>query len=144
MAHKGDTLGFAGFKGELVADNEAKYGAEIREKYGDRAVDASNAKMMGMTEEEYLHTQELEKRYKELLVAAMEKGDPSCAEAQQACDLHREWLQMFWEDGLYSKDAHLGMGEMYVADERFRQNYDSVKPGMAAFFRDALQVYTAG
>lgn len=42
---------FKGFKEKLIADNEKQYGQEIREKYGDETVDASNAKLMNMTEQ---------------------------------------------------------------------------------------------
>lgn len=42
---------FEGFKRKMTEENEAKYGKEIREKYGDAIVDASNKKVMGMTED---------------------------------------------------------------------------------------------
>ena len=35
---------FEGFKQKLIDDNEAKYGKEAREKFGDKAVDKSNQK----------------------------------------------------------------------------------------------------
>ena len=44
---------FACFAEKLAQDNESKYGAEIRAKYGDAAVDKSNAKVKGMTEAQY-------------------------------------------------------------------------------------------
>ncbi len=40
---------FEGFKTKLVEENEKQYGKEIREAYGDDAVEASNAKLMGST-----------------------------------------------------------------------------------------------
>ena len=45
---------------KLVQDNEKKYGEEIRAKYGVEAVEKSNAKVKGMTEEQY---RELTKAY---------------------------------------------------------------------------------
>ena len=44
---------FEAFKKGLVEENEKKYGAEVRERWGDEAADASNAKLMGMTEEQF-------------------------------------------------------------------------------------------
>lgn len=41
---------FEGFKKDLVKQNEEKYGKEIREEYGDKQVDESNAKMLGLNE----------------------------------------------------------------------------------------------
>jgi DNA-binding transcriptional MerR regulator len=40
---------FEGFKQKLIEDNEERYGAEVREKYGEEAVNSSNAKLKGMT-----------------------------------------------------------------------------------------------
>jgi len=40
---------FEGFKQKTVAENEAKYGKEIREEYGDETVNKSNQKVMGMS-----------------------------------------------------------------------------------------------
>ena len=44
---------FEGFKQKIINENERQYGKEIREKFGDAIVDASNAKMMGLTDEQY-------------------------------------------------------------------------------------------
>jgi len=45
---------FEGFKQNLIAGNEAKYGKEIREKYGGTTIDASNAKVNGMSQRDRL------------------------------------------------------------------------------------------
>lgn len=145
---KGETImsdaeKFESFKKKAVEDNETAYGAEIREKYGDEAVDASNAKMMGMSLENYQRAEALRKEFETLLSSAAGKGDPAGSEAQRACDLHGQWLRLFWKDGTYSKAAHLGMGEMYAADERFAAYYERLAPGCAVFFRDALKIYCA-
>ena len=44
---------FRGFKEKLIRENEEKYGKKARERWGAEAVDASNAKLMTLTEEEY-------------------------------------------------------------------------------------------
>jgi len=63
------------------------------------------------------------------------------AKAQIACELHKEWLCYFWEDGMYSKEAHLSLAEMYVADERFAAHYEKIAPGCAVFLKESLEVY---
>ena len=80
---------------------------------------------------------------KEALVAAMAAGDPTGEDAHRAADLHRQWLCKFWKDGTYSKAAHLGLAEMYVADDRFKAYYEAVAPGAAEFLRDAIKAYCA-
>ncbi len=132
---------FEAFKQGLVDENEKKYGKEVRERWGDDAADASNAKLMGMTEEQYRATQELEREIRDVLVAAMETGDPASEEAHHAADLHRQWLCAFWKDGTYSKAAHRGLAEMYVADERFKAYYEAWAPGAAEFLCDAIKAF---
>lgn len=131
---------FEGFKQKMVDDNENKYGAEIREKYGDERVDSSNKKIMGMTEEQYAEVERLSADLTATLKEAFKTGDPAGELAQKAADLHRRWLCRFWDS--YSKEAHAGVARMYVEDERFTAHYDREQPGTAAFLRDAILVYT--
>ena len=86
---------FEGFKQKMLDKNEKQYGKEIREKYGNDIVDASNAKMMGLTAEQYKKVQELSCQISDLLKTAFEQGDPSSELAQKVCALHKEWLGYF-------------------------------------------------
>lgn len=131
---------FEGFKKRIVEDNERKYGEEARAKYGKEAVERSNQKVLHMTQEEYEKAENLSQAVGETLAEAYKTGDPAGELAQKAADLHRQWLCLYW-DG-YSKEAHAGLGEMYVADERFKVYYDGVQPGAAEFLRDAIKIYT--
>lgn len=135
-----DAKKFEGFKQKLVDDNEKKYGQEIREKYGDDTINQSNQKLKEMTEEQYATIQQLEEEMFETLLQAMEHGDPASVLAQKSADLHREWLSFYWNS--YSKEAHAGVAQMYVDDDRFTEYYDKRRPGLAAFLRDAVHVYT--
>ncbi|AIQ45114.1 MerR family transcriptional regulator [Paenibacillus sp. FSL R7-0273] len=131
---------FAGFKQKLIEDNEQKYGQEIREKYGEEAVEKSNRKLRNMTEEQYAACQQLEEDLFAALEQAMEEGDSASELAQKAAGLHRQWLGFSWDT--YTKEAHAGLAQMYVEDERFTAYYDKRRPGMAAFLRDAVHIYT--
>lgn len=131
---------FEGFKQKLVDDNEKKYGKEIREKYGEETLNKSNAKVKGMTEEQYAKVQKLEEQLFINLKSAMDTGDPAGELAQKAADLHKHWLCFYWDQ--YSKEAHAGLAEMYVADERFTAYYDKVQSGATEFLRDAIIIYT--
>lgn len=131
---------FEGFKEKLINDNEEKYGVEIREKYGDAAINASNEKFRNLSKEQYDEYVQLEKKVLETLKAAFATKDPASDLAQKAADLHRTWLSYTWNN--YSKEAHAGVAKMYVADERFTQYYDKEQPGLAAFLRDSILIYT--
>jgi DNA-binding transcriptional MerR regulator len=132
---------FEGFKQALIDDNEALYGEEVREKYGDETVDRSNAKRKGMTQEQFAESEKLTQELNAALKAAFEQGDPAGELAQKACALHGEWLRFWWADGSYSKERHLAIGEMYVGDARFAAYYDEIAPGLAGFLLEALKVY---
>jgi len=131
---------FEGLKKKLLEDNERKYGKEIRGKYGDEAVERSNKKIKNMTQEEYTDITELEEKLMEILQKAFETGDPAGEQAQKAAELHRQWISFYWD--IYSKEAHAGLAEMYVAEERFKSYYDKEQPGTAEFLRDAILIYT--
>lgn len=143
---KGETImsdkeKFEGFKQKLVEDNETAYGKEIRAQFGNAAIDASNAKVKGMSEEQWGKAETLRTEYEGLLKTALEQDDPASDTAQKACALHKEWLCMFWQDDAYSKEAHKALAQGYVDDERFTAYYEKITPGCAAFLRDAISIY---
>lgn len=131
---------FEGFKQKMIDDNEKKYGKEIREKYGDEQVEASNKRFENMTKEEYDAFEALGNQVLDTLKKAFATGDPAGRLAQETADLHRQWLSYAW--GTYSKEAHAGVARMYVDDERFTAYYDKEQPGAAKFLRDAVLIYT--
>lgn len=131
---------FAAFKQKLIDENEQKYGKEIREKYGDQTIDRANQKVLNMTEEQYAEVKKLEQEVLDTLNEAFLTGDPASDLAQKAADLHRQWLSHFWES--YTKEAHVGVTQMYVDDERFAAYYNRKHAGAAEFLRDAVLIYT--
>ncbi|WP_163195689.1 MerR family transcriptional regulator [Clostridium thermarum] len=131
---------FEGFKQKMIDENEKKYGKEIREKYGEDAVEKSNKAFKNMSEEDYNRMTKLGEEIHEVLAEAFKTGDPAGELAQKAAELHKQWISMAW--GQYSKEAHAGVAQMYVDDERFTAYYDKEQPGTAAFLRDAIFIYT--
>lgn len=131
---------FEGFKKKMIDDNEKKYGKEVREKYGKETVEKSNAKVMNMTEQQHEEVTTLAEELHNTLAEAFKTGDPASDIAQKAADLHKQWLTFYWSE--YSKEAHAGLAQMYVDDERFTAYYDKEQPGTAAFLRDAIHIYT--
>lgn len=131
---------FEGFKQKLIDENEKKYGKEIREKFGDDIVKKSNEKLKSMTQEEHEEVTRLANALTATLAEAFKTGDPASDIAQKAADLHKQWLTYYWSE--YNKDAHAGVAQMYVDDERFKAYYDELQPGTAEFLRDAIHIYT--
>lgn len=132
---------FEAFKRRAVEANEEQYGKEIREQYGPEAVEASNARLLSMTEEEHGQWKALEAEILSALAAAVRAGeDPAGPEGRRIAELHRRWLCRAWDK--YTPQAHRGVAELYTADQRFTAYYDQEVPGCAAFLRDAVQAYT--
>lgn len=134
-----DTDKFEGFKNEIIKENEDRYGREIREKYGDNAIDKSYGKVSKMSKEEWNEVEALGEKVNEALREAMILGGPTSEKAQEVVKLHKKWLSYF---GDYTKEAHIGLGEMYVYDPRFKEFYESrVGKNAAEFLRDSIANY---
>ena len=131
---------FEGFKKQMIEENEQKYGSEIRKKYGNNQVDQSNARVMNMTQEQHDEVTALAENIIVTLAEAFKTGDPAGELAQKAAEMHKQWLGFYWNK--YSKEAHAGLAQMYVDDERFTAYYDKEQPGTAKFLRDAIYIYT--
>ena len=134
-----DHAKFEGMKKNMIEENEKKYGKETRAHFGDKVVNESNAKLMGLTQKQFEDHETLTTLLNQTLVRALEEGDPGSPLAQKACELHKQWLGSFWSE--YSKEAHLGLVQMYVDDSRFKAYYDAIAPGTAEFLLEAMKRY---
>lgn len=72
-------------------------------------------------------------------LAALIDRDPGAAEVQAVVQRHFQHIN----DRFYTLTPafYRGLGELYVADYRFTEKIDKVKPGLAAFWRDAIAVF---
>ena len=139
-----DAERFEGMKQRAIAENEERYGAEVREAYGDDAMDGANERLVSMDEAEWHDAEALGAAILEQLRAAMATGKAEGPEAQRLCAMHARWLQMHWGPGTYSPAAHSALAEGYVADPRFTAYYDDAAgEGATAFLRDALVAWCA-
>ena len=130
---------FEGFKDFLITENEEKYGKEIREKYTDKVVNKSNQKLKSMADDEWQYQEDLKNEIFSLLKRSVEHGIISDSDSVKLFEAHRDWLKMFATKGLYSKEYHISLGEMYVSDERFTTYYDSVAGnGASELLRDVI------
>lgn len=140
LLNRGETMTdqakFENQKNQMISTNEQKYGQEIRQKYGNQTVDNSNARLKGMDQTTFDHANELAALIIEKLLQAMDSGDPASDLAQETVQLHKEWLMIYWP--AYTPEAHAGLAQMYVDDERFTSYYDQHREGAALFLRDAI------
>lgn len=132
---------FEGMKRRIIQENEDAYGREARERYGSEAVEASGRRLAGMTEEEWTQMQTEETEFRQALLRAMAADDPAGEDAREAVRLHAAWLARFWPPESVTPQAHVGMAELYVQDQRFTDYYEKTAPGFAAFFLRAARAY---
>lgn len=138
-----DTDKFECFKQDMIQKNEARYGPELRARYGDALVDRANARLAGLTREQYDAMTTLEDEIRRDLTAAVLAGDaPDGPAGRMLAEKHRRWLSASWEQP-YTPQAHAALAALYTQDKRFTDYYDQAVPGCAAFLRRAVEAYTA-
>ncbi|AKG52999.1 transcriptional regulator merR family [Dehalogenimonas sp. WBC-2] len=112
---------------------------EAREKYGEKTVADSEARVMAMGKEKMTVVQaEFDNIYR-AIVADMPKG-PKCAEVQTRIARWRELMENFSH---YTDEMILGLGQTYSADDRFVAFYHNYHEDMPGFMTRAIEHYCA-
>lgn len=124
---------------------------EVAQRWGDDAARASETWWAALDEAERddarARSAALAAAWRELAARADAGESPGGEAAQALAGRHVEWLSGFPGTPAASgdpaaRDAYVrGLGELYVADERFAANYGGVEG--AAFVRDALEAWVA-
>ena len=130
---------FTAFKKQQIAENERQYGTEIREKYGEERIEQSNQKYLKLTEAELAEMGQTEQQMMTLIASYLENPVLPSETAQQIYECHKKWLNYSWPS--YSGEAHKGLTEMYVGDERFTAYYDQKVIGSAQVLYDVIHFY---
>lgn len=116
---------------------ENKYEEEARKRWGDEAVDATNAQMDQLsTDERKAFADEFNGLFRKLAEIRHERPD-----SKRAQDGIRAWYERLNEIGSYSLDAFKGLGQLYVTDSRFTKNMDQFGEGLAKFMCEAMAIY---
>ncbi len=123
---------------EFIAENESKYGDELREKYGDEVINKSFEKLKKAS---YQDIQNATETLNNSLLTAFKTNDPSSTEAQNACENYQKLLLMTWPDGLYSKESQLALVKSFMQDDRFISYYENLEKGLMEFFYKATKIY---
>ncbi|MDJ0343992.1 MerR family transcriptional regulator [Streptomyces sp. H10-C2] len=126
---------FEVFGGQFDPDD---YAEEAEQRWGGtEAYQESQRKAASYTKEDWLRIKADVDGVNSRLAAAMDTGaGPDSEQAMDLAEEHRQHICRFFYDCTY--EIHTGLGEMYVADERFTATYEAVRPGLAAYLRDAI------
>ena len=122
--------------GDFVPEAHAE---ETRERWGDtEAYRQSRRRVSSYTKENWLEIRTEHEEISARFAAHFESGAaPESEEAMAAAETHRLHISRWFYD--CGHEMHLGLTEMYVADERFRANYDALAEGLSEFIRDAAR-----
>jgi MerR family transcriptional regulator, thiopeptide resistance regulator len=114
------------------------YDDETRELWGDsEAYRESTARVASYGESEWCEIRAEAEQIVSDFVALQEDGeDPAGDLARAVAERHRQHVSRWFYE--CSPRVHRGLGEMYVADERFARNYERHAAGLAAYVRDAF------
>jgi DNA-binding transcriptional MerR regulator len=113
------------------------YAEEAEQRWGETAAyKESQRRVASYKREDWQRLKAEENEIRARLAAALQSGlAPDSEEAIAAAEAHRQHISRWFYECDY--EIHRGLTEMYVSDERFRSNYDTQTPGLAAFIRDA-------
>ncbi|QKS73000.1 MerR family transcriptional regulator [Paenalkalicoccus suaedae] len=136
-------------KGEFAMSNEERfkgmafkddtYEQEARERWGDAPIEESKRRVESLSDAEQQALGEEWERIYRKLAEVMQTESPESARSQEAI---AEWFHYLNANfGTYSKAAFAGLGEMYVADERFTKNIDAYGDGLAVFMAKAMKEF---
>ncbi|MFI0735097.1 MerR family transcriptional regulator [Streptomyces sp. NPDC021225] len=120
-----------------------QYAEEAERRWGGtEAYAESQRRAAEYTKEDWQRMQAEVADWTARFAALMEEGEPASGErAMDMAEEHRRHISTWFYECTF--EAHLGLGEMYVADERFREFYDSVRPGAAEHLRAAIAANAA-
>lgn len=114
------------------------HAAEAEEHWGEaEAFQESQRRTARYTKADWQRMKEESAAPITALTAAMRAGTPAdSVAAMDAAEAHRQHISRWFYDCTY--EIHTALGEMYVADPRFRATYEKMAPGLAAYLRAAI------
>ena len=122
----------------MQAEHEP-YEAEARERWGHtEAYQESTRRAKKYGDAEWKRIREEQEAVEQGFAAALAAGAP--AEGERATDLAEE-ARLLIDRWFYpcSHEMHVGLAEMYTADERFRAHYDERADGLADYVATAIR-----
>jgi DNA-binding transcriptional MerR regulator len=115
----------------------ADYETEAEQKWGDTpAWQQSQSRTARFSKADWVRIKSEADDLNRRLAVAMTSGTPSSGtDAMDLAEAHRHSIEAFYD---CPYNMHRGLGDMYLADERFKKTYDDVAPGLAQWLRDAI------
>lgn len=137
----GIKMSFKEFDSSAVDDARKKYAKEALEKYGStQSYKQYKEKSAGYTNEKW---NDINNGYIKVFKEFADNMN-SPADSKKTQSLVKKWQDFITENMYECTDEILAsLGKMYISDERFKQNIDSIKPGLADYISKAIEIYVA-
>ncbi|MFA5831729.1 MAG: TipAS antibiotic-recognition domain-containing protein [Candidatus Paceibacterota bacterium] len=121
-------------------DRTNEYEEEVRERWGDtEAYRQSREHVKKMGKDGLKKVLEESGKLTVEIAECMKAGERADGErTQKLIARHYDGLRAFYEPNL---EMYRGLAEMYVADERFKQNYEKVAVGLAEYLKKGMTKY---
>jgi DNA-binding transcriptional MerR regulator len=129
---------------EVFGDfDPAEHAAEAEQRWGDTEAYRESARRTARyTKDDWERMGRESAEIDAAFAGLMEAGvPPDAPEAREAAERHRSHISKWFYE--CTPEIHAGLGQMYVADERFRERIDRTAPGLAAYMSEAIAA-TAG
>jgi len=122
--------------------DHTQYKDEVIERWGRDAYQRGDRWWRSLSDED---KREFQQRQHDIAVDFAEThkhGKPADSDDVQAIAKRQyDWITVGWQGKRPTADEFSGLGQLYVDDPRFTENYDRHGEGTAAFVRDAMVVY---
>ncbi|WP_329147028.1 MerR family transcriptional regulator [Streptomyces niveus] len=115
-----------------------RYGEEAEQRWGGTpGYEETQRRVARYTKDDWKRMQDEVADWGARYDALMEAGEPPTGERAVAmAEEHRRHITKWFYD--CTPEIHRGLGDLYVSDERFREFYDSMRPGLAEHVREAI------
>ncbi|MFB7737374.1 MerR family transcriptional regulator [Streptomyces sp. NPDC056112] len=124
---------------EVFGDHDPEqYADEVRQRWGDtEAYRQSRRRTASYTKEDWKRLTEEQDAIHRRMAALLDAGTPAGSEAaMDVAEEHRRFISGSYYD--CGHEMHTCLAQMYVADPRFTATYEKIRPGLAAYLREAI------
>lgn len=124
---------------EEIENTKKQYANEVKQKWGStKAYEESRQKYESQTDDERIQSAEEQNRIFKAFASHI-GDDPSSADIQILVKRWQDYISKYHYE--CSNQILSCLGQMYITDERFKQNIDRYGEGTAQLMSDAISIY---
>ncbi|PZH19668.1 MerR family transcriptional regulator [Streptomyces sp. NTH33] len=124
---------------EVFGDHDPeRYAEEVQQRWGGtEAYRQSRRRTASYTKEDWQRLTEEQDAIHRRMAALLDAGAPAGSQAaMDVAEEHRRFISGSYYDCAH--EMHTCLAEMYVTDPRFTATYEKIRPGLAAYLREAI------